>query len=201
MNKYPSLSFAICVCNEINEIQQLISQIKTIVNKEQDEIVILFDTQNGTKDVKEYLDKINIELEFEGIQFHRIYHPLNNDFATHKNFLLKNCSKEFLILLDSDELFGEHLEKNIHELIYLNKDIDVILFPRENFVEGASKEELEKLYGWNVDEFGKINYPDLQERSFKNNKGIYFQNKVHERLTGYKTISHIPINIEGWCIV
>lgn len=200
MNNYPSLSFAITVCNEINEIQQLISQIKIMIKKD-DEIIILFDTENGSEEVKEYLNRINVEMEFEGIQFHRVYHKLNNDFASHKNFLLKHASKDVVVLMDSDELFGFNLEQNIHQLIDLNKDIDVIMIPRENYIEGGSIEEIQKLYGWRFNEYMQWNYPDYQQRILINHKNIYFEGKVHERLVGYETITTLPQDIVGWGII
>ena len=48
------ISYAIPVCNEINELQRLVDFL-TKHKREEDEIVILFDSQNGSKVVDEYL--------------------------------------------------------------------------------------------------------------------------------------------------
>jgi len=40
-----------------------------------------------------------------------------------------------------------------------------------------------------------IQFPDYQMRIYKNKKEIYWKNKVHEVLVGYKTISRIPGDI------
>ena len=48
------ISYAITVCNESQEIQRLIPFL--INNKrEEDEIVVLYDSENGTKSVEDYL--------------------------------------------------------------------------------------------------------------------------------------------------
>jgi hypothetical protein len=79
------ISYAIPVCNEIEEIKRLLEfLIKT--KRAQDEIVIVIDEQNGTEEVKDYVEDFAHEyLDLEDIKV--LYHPLNKDFATHKNFI------------------------------------------------------------------------------------------------------------------
>ena len=48
------ISFAISVCNEFEEIQKLLSFLVTHKRNE-DEIVILFDAENGSPSVESYL--------------------------------------------------------------------------------------------------------------------------------------------------
>ena len=49
------ISYAIPVCNELKEIQRLVGFL--LENKRQeDEIVILFDSTNGTSEVKTFLN-------------------------------------------------------------------------------------------------------------------------------------------------
>jgi len=53
------LSYAIPVCNEFIEIQRLITFL--LENKrEKDEIVVLYDSNNGDKEVETYLRKMNV---------------------------------------------------------------------------------------------------------------------------------------------
>jgi superfamily II DNA/RNA helicase len=48
------ISYAVTVCNELLELQRLLSFL--IENKrEVDEIVVFYDTKNGSKSVEEYL--------------------------------------------------------------------------------------------------------------------------------------------------
>ena len=53
-NKSNTISFAITVCNEIEEIKELIDFLKTHI-RDEDEIVIQYDSQSATKEVIEYV--------------------------------------------------------------------------------------------------------------------------------------------------
>lgn len=194
-----TISYAITVCNELEELQTLLKNILDYVT-DRDEIVVLHDSQNGSKEVKEYLDKINTSMEFEGISFHRITYPLNNDFASFKNFLKTHCSKEWIFFIDADETCHENLLTYLPNIIEINKDIEVISVPRENYVKNITQEDIIK-WGWFKDERSRINYPDMQMRIMQNKPEIVWINKVHEILNGYKTISHLPYNVDGWCLI
>lgn len=193
-----SISYGICVCNEREEIERLLNQLFKFIKKE-DEIIVQIDSQHTTNEVKDFLEKVSVECAINKINFHRIFFPLNNDFASFKNNLIEHCTKSNIFQLDADELIHENLLENIH-LVLQNNDVDVILVPRENYTEGLTKEYCEK-WGWNVDEKGRNNFPDFQYRIFKNLPEIRFRNKVHEILDGYKSISHLPYDVEGWCLL
>ena len=73
------ISYAITVCNEATEIQTLVSFL--LDNKRlEDEIVILFDSKNGTKGVEQYLraKSVNSEFAWHAGEF-------DNHFADWKN--------------------------------------------------------------------------------------------------------------------
>ena len=70
--------------------------------------------------------------------------------------------------------------------------IDVILVPRVNTVDGLTDEHIQK-WGWNVNENGWVNWPDMQYRIYKNSDNIKWVNKVHEVLEGFQTLSHLPM--------
>lgn len=55
-----TISYAITVCNELEEITKLVDFLSTKINKE-DEIVIQYDEQSVTPEVLEYL---NIQKQF-----------------------------------------------------------------------------------------------------------------------------------------
>jgi hypothetical protein len=80
---------------------------------------------------------------------------------------------------------------NIHQIIEMN-DVDVILVPRVNTVEGLTGEHVQK-WGWVLDENGWVNWPDPQWRIYRNVDYIKWENKVHENLVGYKSISNLPM--------
>jgi glycosyltransferase involved in cell wall biosynthesis len=177
------ISYAITVCNELEEIRRLVPFL--LLNKrEQDEIVILFDNK-GTKEVWEYINKQEDKLTLTHSD------KFNNDFSQWKNLLTKLCTGDYIFQIDADEIPNIALIEHLPEILEMNQGIDVLLVPRVNTVEGLTQEHMQK-WGWVVDDKGWVNYPDFQWRIYKNTSNIKWMNKVHERLIGYKTISNLP---------
>jgi len=182
------ISYAIPVCNEHVEIQRLVSFL--LKHKQSnDEIVIIFDSKNGSKAVEEYLRSHSVNAEFQ-------WYPNEFDghFGNMKNKLNSMCSGDYIFQIDADELPDIGLMENIHGILELN-DVDVILVPRVNTVAGLTDEHIQK-WGWNVNSDGWVNWPDMQWRLYKNSDNIKWINKVHEQLDGFKTISHLPLQEE-----
>ena len=182
------ISYAIPVCNEHVEIQRLVSFL--LKHKQSnDEIVIMFDSKNGSKAVEEYLRSHSVNAEFQ-------WYPNEFDghFGNMKNKLNSMCSGDYIFQIDADELPDIGLMENIHGILELN-DVDVILVPRVNTVAGLTDEHIQK-WGWNVNSDGWVNWPDMQWRLYKNSDNIKWINKVHEQLDGFKTISHLPLTEE-----
>ena len=181
-----NVSYAITVCNERKEIENLIGFL--IQNKHPlDEIVVLFDTTNGTEKVETYLDTISAH-----ISLHK--HPFISHFAKWKNLLNSFCSKDYIFQIDADETPTQDLIDSLRDII--SQDIDVILVPRHNTVDGLTDNHIKK-WGWNVDDMGRVNWPDYQWRLYKNNSSIKWINKVHEVLDGFKTYSALPSDMES----
>lgn len=178
-----TLSYAITACNEHEELKRLLSQIcnhKT----DQDEVIVQLDT-TATEEVKTvayemFKDKVTV-IEF----------PLNKDFATFKNNLIKYCKKSYIAFIDADEYLDDNFLINIPYILELNPEVDLYYVPRWNTVEGLTQEHIAK-WGWNVDSQGRINWPDLQSRIMKNVPEIKWIGKVHERLIGHKAVSRMP---------
>ena len=179
------ISYAITVKDEFLEIQRLIQSLLTL-KQPQDEIVVLWDSKNGSKDIETYLRKMNAEKTLF------LWYPYEFDghFANLKNELTKHCGGDYIFQIDADEYPHETLMDNIHEILKVN-DVDVILVPRVNTVEGLTQQHIEK-WGWKVNEEGWVNFPDPQWRIYKNSESIRWENKVHEKLVGYETISNLP---------
>lgn len=176
------ISYAITVCNEIDEIKKLIPFL--VKNKrQQDEIVVLFDKQGGTAEVWSYLQQQDIKCEAKSFQHH---------FADWKNHLNSLCSGNYIFQIDADELPSLHLISILPELLTTNKGVEIILVPRVNTVEGLTQEHIDK-WKWKVDDKGWINWPDYQWRIYKNSDDIKWVNKVHEKLTGFKEYSTLPL--------
>lgn len=180
-----NISYAITVCNERVEIEKLIGFL--IQNKQpDDEIVVLFDSNNGSNEVEVFLDTISSH-----ISLHKS--PFNFHFAEWKNLLNSHCTKDYIFQIDADETPAQDLMDSLHAII--KQDVDVILVPRENIVEGLTEEHI-KNWGWKVDEMNRVNWPDCQWRLYRNDPSIKWINKVHERLDGFKTFSSLPPEVE-----
>jgi len=186
------ISYAITVCNEFIEIQRLLGFL--LKNKrDQDEVVILFDTKNGTKEVEQVLDHYNSITKYYTL--HKS--PFNSHFADWKNLLTSLCTGDYIYQIDADEMITAYVLDSLPEVLSHN-NVDVLKVPRINTVEGLTQEHIQK-WGWRVDEKGWVNFPDFQWRIYKNNGKIKWKNKVHEILEGYNIVSYLPTE-EEWCL-
>ena len=175
------ISYAITVCNEINEIKKLIP-ILLEGKRENDEIVVLFDKQNGTAEVWSYLQEQNIKCEAKSFEHH---------FADWKNYLTSLCKGDYIFQIDADEFPHKSLLTALPVILESNPDNEVYLVPRVNTVNGLTEEHRAK-WNWRVDKNGWINYTDYQWRLWKNKSEIKWVNKVHEVLEGFKTYAPLP---------
>jgi hypothetical protein len=186
------ISFAITVCNEIEEIKKLLPFI--LKNKRvNDEIVILYDEKNGDPKVLDYLLPFNIKPNVQtwrGLWW-------NNNFADWKNKLNEYCEGDYIYQIDADEMISEYMVKNLHEILELNKEVDLIHVPRINTVDGLTEEHIKK-WGWNVNEKGYVNFPDYQGRIYR--KKMTWYGKVHERIIGGQKFATLPTD-EEYCIL
>lgn len=180
------LSYAIPVCNELNEIRRLIDFLLEYKRNE-DEIVILFDSTNGSKSVEEYLRAQNVEKT----QFLWHSYKFKGNFADLKNRLTSLCSGDYIFQIDADEMPTEYMIRLIPQIIEANQ-VDLIRVPRINTVEGLTEEHIKK-WGWNLNEKEWINYPDYQWRIYKKDPRIKWNGEVHEKIIGHSTYAHLPM--------
>ncbi len=189
-------SFAIPVCNELNELQALVNNILDH-KQEQDEIIILFDQDNGTKPVEDYLRSLTVASK--GIAWYTA--PLNNDFASFKNNFITYCTGDYIVQIDADELPSDEFWTYLPAIFESNRGLaESFYISRRNTVDGLTQEHIDK-WGWRVQKIDNkdlINFPDWQHRIFKNTGNIKWKNKVHEVLEGYKTLSYIPAELFLW---
>ena len=179
------ISYAITVCNEYEEIQKLLSFLLGNI-REEDEIVVLFDKKSGTAEVWEYL------IELRKHEYIKLTpKTFKNHFADWKNILTELCSGDYIFQIDADEMITEVLIGNLPTILEGNPDNEVFLVPRVNTVSGLTQEHITK-WRWNIDDDGRVNWPDYQWRIWKNTPEIKWVNKVHERLVGFKTYAPIP---------
>tara|TARA_R110001583_G_scaffold52795_5_gene163495 strand:+ start:2951 stop:3574 length:624 start_codon:yes stop_codon:yes gene_type:complete len=179
------ISYAITVCNEFVEIQKLVLFLLDH-KRDEDEIVILYDSKNGDKGVEEFLRSHSVNNQFMWYSG-----DFNNHFADWKNLLNSYCSGDYIFQIDADEVPNRLLIKNLPRIVGSNPDNEVYLVPRVNTVTDLTDEHIQK-WGWKVDNKGWVNWPDYQWRIWKNKPEIKWKNKVHEVLEGHKTYATLP---------
>jgi glycosyltransferase involved in cell wall biosynthesis len=186
-----TISYALTVCNELEEITKLVTQLLNHIQKD-DEIVIQYDDDTTTPEVLTYLEI----LENTHYNIKVIHYSLGADFSKFKNNLKSNCTRDYIFQIDADELVSEHLLTVLPILLDTN-DVEAIAVPRLNTVEGLTDEWV-KRWGWkvsNVDGFDEavVNFPDLQWRIIKNIPNVRWERKVHEIIVGYETFTVLPL--------
>ena len=179
------ISYAITVCNEVNEIKKLIP-ILLEGKRQEDEIVVLFDKQNGTAEVWSYLQEQDVKCKAKSFNHH---------FADWKNYLTTLCSGDYIFQIDADEYPHDSLISQLPVILEANPENEVYVVPRVNTVKGLTDDHIQQ-WRWNVNEKGWVNWPDYQWRVWKNLPHIKWKNKVHEKLDGYKTYAALP-TMEG----
>jgi hypothetical protein len=179
------ISYAITVCNEEDEIVRLIDFLHKHKYPE-DEICVLLDKPKASPILLDRLYRYSsanwILLKESAFQGH---------FADWKNELTKMCSGDYIFQIDADEIPHRFLLDNLPSVLENNSNLEVLLVPRVNTVEGITPEHVQK-WGWNVDNKERVNWPDYQWRIWKNKPEIKWINKVHERLDGFKTYAPLP---------
>jgi hypothetical protein len=177
------ISYAITVCNELEEIKCLISFLHQHKRPE-DEICVLLDKPKASPELLYQLSVyssegfiILTESEFKG------------HFADWKNQLMDLCSGDYIFQIDADEIPNSNLIENLP--VILENNVDVILVPRVNTVQGITQQHIQH-WGWKQNDKGWIQWPDFQWRIYKNDPEIKWKNKLHEVLDGFKTYSNLP---------
>jgi len=182
------IGYFITACNEYDELAKLLVLLRTNIRKS-DCIGILLDEENYSKEVQGLCNQFVIP---GNDSFRLIYSNLNKDFATFKNLgyhLFEDC--DWIFNIDADELPSSILLQNIHQIIEVNPDTELINVPRINTVEGLTEQHVSK-WGWQVNEAGWVNWPDYQGRIYKRHHDIEWSGKVHEQIKGIKNYSHLP---------
>jgi len=180
------VSYAITVCDEFTEIQRLLNHLLQY-KKSQDEIVILVDLNKNNP--ASYLLKYLRGFEAENkIKLEEGY--FNNHFADWKNKLAELCTGDFIFQIDADEYLPDEFIDLMHQILESNPEVDLYFVPRINTVSGLTPEHIQK-WGWNMFN-GRVNWPDYQSRIYRNNPEIKWENKVHEKIVGFKQYTTLP---------
>lgn len=180
-----SISYCISVCNEHKELSELLNQLVANIDSE-DEIVILVDTSKITPEVSKVITDFKT---FRHIEL--VGADLNGNFAEFKNNFVNVAKGNYIFQIDADETLSEDMFISLKQILEFNEEVDMFFIPRENYVSGITQEHINR-WRWQVDEKGRINYPDYQQRLFKHHRNIKWKNKVHEVLEGYNTFASLP---------
>lgn len=179
------ISYAITVCNELDELRKLLDHmIKNIDSA--DEIVVFCDNSKTTPELISYCERLSKQ---GSIGFYQ--DTFNNHFANWKNKLKNLCSGDYIFQIDADEIPNEFLIKNLKTLLQENNIIELIWVPRENYVAGLTQNHIIQ-WSWNVDAMKRINFPDYQARILKNVPHVIWQNQVHEIIVGAVAQATLP---------
>ena len=121
----------------------------------------------------------NDKLNFKEIKW-------DNKFDVQKNNAIELAEKKWIVFIDADETY-EHLFWNQIDwyIAEATQDgTDCINVSRINTYTDLKDQnslfEFVQGRGWKVNEFGWINYPDLQQRLFKSN--LRYEGHVHEKI-------------------
>ena len=184
---HPSISYAITVCNESRELYALLSFLIALKDPV-DEINVLVDSSKNDTPTLNVLDRFRENVTINNREF-------DGDFAAHRNYHNSLCKGDWIFVIDADEMPRESFIKSLkgcmNELL-----CDIIYVPRINIIPGFTMSWLEKLK-LKINELGWINWPDMQGRIYRNKSDIFWDNKLHEKVTGSDKVSaveSIPAN-------
>ena len=180
------ISYAICVCNEHEDLERLIVFLRNLKDEE-DEINVLVDTKHVTDQVTQVIEEYKDDLSI-------CYRDFEMNFGDHRNYQIERCTGDYIFIIDADELPRDVLIQNI-KTILKDSCADHLSIPRINIIPDLTPTQ-NKIFKFNVNESGWINWPDYQGRIFKNNGIIKYDNnqKLHENLSGMETPKVINAN-------
>lgn len=170
----PVISYAICVCNEHLELDNLLWSLEHNMTH-CDEIVVLVDTNKTVPAVEEVLAKYHVRVERRAF---------DGNFAEHKNYLNSKCRGSYVFNIDADEIPSADLIHNIYQAL----NVDLVYIPRVNLLPGANQEFLKSM-NFQMTDFGAINWPDMQGRLYR--RGLQWVNPLHEKIAGAQTQGQI----------
>jgi glycosyltransferase involved in cell wall biosynthesis len=155
----PSISACMIVKNEEKLLPRCLDSVKDYV----DEIIVV-DTGSTDKTVQ-------VALGY-GAEVH--HHPWENDFSKHRNQSISYAKRDWIFVIDADEMLFQW-----DEVIYQtlkNKNVDSIYVKVEN-----------------VYSHGECAAWHNSIRLFRNNRGISYRGRIHNELAGQTRCAYSPI--------
>ncbi len=171
------LTYTIQVCNESRKLFSLLNFLQKVIDDE-DEVNVVVDIEHATDKVERVLEQFKERINI----FKRPF----DDFCKNSQFHTDNATGEYIFGLDADEMPQETLIKNVKKIINESK-AEIIFIPRINIHPGITQDFID-FYKLNLNEFGWINWPDMQGRIYKNAPHIKWSNEVHTKLHGSEKV-------------
>jgi hypothetical protein len=185
------ISYGLTVCNEHEEIRNLIEYLSPIIDGE-DEIIIVYDKNRVTPEVMSVLESNKDKATSYPFNFQQ-------NFLENKNFMNSKCTGDYIFQIDADEIPEKTLVLNLKAVLESNP-VDLLITPRKNLVSGLTERHI-KQWGWQVTNKGWVNWPDAQKRIYRNDVSIQWTgHQVHGMITGYKSYAILPLE-EEWSII
>lgn len=163
----PNQTISLCMItrNEEKWLEQCLNSVKEIADE-----MIIVDT-GSTDKTKEIAKEFNAKIvDFKWV----------DDFSAARNESLKHATKDWILVLDADEVIEKKdLEKIKNEIENAGDFVGFSLEQRSylnNYFEGAVKNSS----GFELVKNHPFYIPHFLVRLFKNNLGLYFKHKVHE---------------------
>ena len=159
-----TISLCMIVKNEEKYLERCLNSVKDLVDE-----TIIVDT-GSTDKTKEIAKKFKAKL----LDF-----KWSDDFSEARNESLKHATKEWILVLDADEIINKDDLKKIKEIVD-SKENEGYQFLQKNYTNDASitgfvnehhKEDNKAYAGW---------YGSFIVRLFRNNKDYRFEGTVHE---------------------
>jgi|SRR3989338_891512 len=183
-----TLSLCMIAKNEEEYLEQCLNSVKELV----DEIIII-DTGSADK-TKDIAKKFGAKIyDFKWI----------DDFSAARNESIRHATKDWIIVLDADEVLDKEAAKAIRDFIKKN-EYDAFSFIQKNYTNDSS------IAGFVSEEhtIGELDYigwyGSLIVRLFRNQKGYEFSGTVHELVEqsieakkGKIAVTNIPIHHYG----
>lgn len=177
------VSYAITVCNEHKELENLINFLGNYPDAV-DEIVVVYDQNRVTDEVQNVLDKYKDKISSYPFDFQQ-------NFLENKNYMNSKCTGDYIFQIDADEVPHATLVQHLKVILDQNP-VDLLITSRVNLVEGLTQEHIQK-WRWNVNEKGWVNFPDAQKRIYKNDPKIKWSgHQVHGMIDGFKSYGALP---------
>jgi glycosyltransferase involved in cell wall biosynthesis len=167
MNNQPTISLCMIVKNEAENIRLCLDSVKNVV----DEIIIV-DTGSTDKTVeicREYTDKI-------------YFFQWCDDFSAARNESIKHATKDWILILDADELLAPISALNIKSLLQSTPVENEVITPLNYEIPKAKV--IEYLQTKSNIPFSLYKPGHRPVRIFRNHQGLRFTYRLHEIIDG-----------------